>query len=269
MSIMPETLFVEERRRAILDELRRNGRVSVKQLSDALAVSTVTIRQDLRSLEDGGYLERTYGGAVSRVTDSLLLPELSFHVRQNRQRQAKDAIARASVALIHDGDTIGLDASTTAFALVAYLKVFAKLTVLTNSLIIAQSFLDSPHVQVLLPSGRLRRDSISIVGRPEGLPDVNLNLAFLGARGITWAEGVSDVDPDEVTMKQAMIARSVTTVIVADGSKWGQVAPYTLVRSSQLQRIVTSDAPQALVDDFRAQGVHVDVATHPSNDSHF
>lgn len=266
---MPETLFVEERRRAILDELRRNGRVSVKQLSDALGVSTVTIRQDLRMLEDGGYLERTYGGAVSRVTDSMMLPELSFHVRQNRQRQAKDAIARLSAGLIHDGDTIGLDASTTASALVSYLKPFSKLTVLTNSLIVAQNFLDSPHIQVLLPSGRLRRDSISIVGRPEGLPDVNLNIAFLGARGVTWVEGISDVDPDEVTMKQAMIARSVSTVIVADGSKWGQVAPYTLARPAQIHRIVTTDPPLNLLDQFRSQGVHVDIASLPAVDHHF
>jgi DeoR/GlpR family transcriptional regulator of sugar metabolism len=257
---MSEPLFVEERRRAILEELRKNGRVSVKILSEALHVSTVTIRQDLRALEDNGLLDRTYGGAVSRVVEATL-PELSFHVRQHRRRSEKTAIAQAAAALVQEGYSIALDASTTAFALVPFLKSFNKITVLTNSLVIAQSFLDSPQIQVLLPGGRLRRDSISIVGRPEGLPDVNLNLGFFSGRGVTLAEGVSDVDPDEVTMKQAMVARCISTVIIVDGSKWGQVAPYTVVKPTQIDRIITSqDAPEAFVEQYRRENIEVILA---------
>lgn len=256
---MSEPLFVEERRRAILDLLRKQGRVSVKVLSDTMNVSTVTIRQDLRALEEIGLLERTYGGAVMRVIETLL-PELSFHVRQSRNRQAKDAMAAAAVEWVQDGFSIAMDASTTVYALVPFLKNFKKLTVLTNSLVIAQSFLDSPHIQVLLPGGRLRRDSISIVGRPEGLPNINLNLGFISGRGITWGEGVSDVDPDEVMMKQAMIARCVSTVVLADSSKWGQVAPYTVAKSSQINRVIaTGDVPADQIGAFRQNGVDVDL----------
>src|SRR5690606_37109264 len=118
-----------------------------------------------------------------RRTDDDILPELSFHTRHGRQRQAKHAIARHAATFVRSGDTIALDSSTSAFALVPFLKPLAKLTVLTNSLIIAQSFLDSPTIQVLLPAGRLRRDSISIVGRPGDLMNINLNVAFLGTRG--------------------------------------------------------------------------------------
>lgn len=258
MSTMPEPLFVEERRRVIIEQLRRHGRVSVRDLSEAMHVSPVTIRHDLRALEDSGLLERTYGGAVIR-TPASSLPELSFHTRQKREPAAKASIARAAVELVHDGYSIALDASTTAYALVPLLKQFRRLTVLTNSLMVAQSFLDAPDIQVLLPGGRLRRDSISIVGRPEGLPEVNLNVAFLGTRGLTVAEGASDIDPDEVTMKQAMAARAVQTVILTDAGKWGKVATYTVLRLAQINRIITtSDAPQTLVDAVRAQGVIVD-----------
>ncbi|MEP7293833.1 MAG: transcriptional regulator, partial [Chloroflexota bacterium] len=129
-------------------------------------------------------------------------------------------------------------------------------------LITAQSFLDSPHINVLLPGGRLRRDSISIVGSPEGLPDVNLNIGFFGARGISWSGGVSDVDGDEVTIKQAMVRRSVLPVVLVDGSKWGQVAPYTFISSNQVRHIITtSDAPKELVEQFRRQGARVDVVS--------
>ncbi len=256
---MPEPLFVEERRRVILEQLKAQGRVSVKDLSALMQVSAVTIRQDLRALEDGGLLERTYGGAV-RQESPAGLPEMSFHARLGRRRREKEAIAAAAAALIREGYTVALDASSTAYALVGYLKTFKRMTVVTNSLITAQSFLDSPHVNVLMPGGRLRRDSISIVGRPEGLPDVNLNIGFFSARGVSLQGGISDVDADEVAIKQAMVTRCVTPVVVVDGSKWGQVAPYTFIKTEQVKHIITSeDAPVDMVAEFRAQGIQVDV----------
>ena len=256
---MPEPLFVEERRRVILDQLKEQGRVSVKDLSALMSVSAVTIRQDLRALEDVGLLERTYGGAVRRESASML-PEMSFHARLGRRRREKEAIADAAASLIQEGYSVALDASSTAYALVAHLKSFKRITVVTNSLITAQSFLDSPHVNVLMPGGRLRRDSISIVGRPEGLPEVNLNVGFFSARGVSLQGGISDVDADEVAIKQAMVARCVSVVVVVDGSKWGQVAPYTFIKTEMVKHIITSDdAPAEMVEQFREQGVQVDV----------
>ncbi len=164
--------------------------------------------------------------------------------------------------LIEEGDGVALDASSTAFALVPHLKRLRRVTVVTNSLITAQSFLDSPQVNVLLPGGRLRRNSISIVGRPEELPNVNLNLGFFSARGVSLVGGASDVDSDEVTIKQALAARCVRVVMIVDGSKWGQVAPYTFIKTEQITHIITSaDAPMDLVDQFRARNVQVDIVS--------
>lgn len=250
-------MFVEERRRVILDKLRAQGRVLVKDLSDLMQVSAVTIRQDLRALEEEGLLERTYGGAVQRH-ESDMMPELSFHVRQNKKRREKALIAQAAAAMVKEGDSVALDASSTVHALIAHLKAFRKLMVVTNSLIIAQSFLDSPQIQVILPGGRLRRDSISIVGAPEGLPDINFNIGFFSARGISVMGGVSDVDFDEVTVKQAMAGRCVRTVVLVDDSKWGQVAPYTFLRLDQVGRVITNaSAPADLVAEVRAKGVDI------------
>jgi DeoR family transcriptional regulator, fructose operon transcriptional repressor len=254
-----ENLFVEERRRLILEQLTQHGRVSVKTLSDRLGVSTVTIRQDLRALAESGYLERTYGGAV-RKAESEAPPELSFHVRQKRNSQNKEAIAAAAAALVKDGSSVALDASSTVFAMSRYLKKLKKLTVVTNSLITAQSFLDSPHIQVLIPGGRLRRDSISIVGKPDGLPTINLNYGFFGTRGLSPGSGITDVDADEVSIKQAMIAHCVSAVVLADGSKWGEVAPYTFASFQEIERIITDDsAPEDMLDQVRRQGVQIQI----------
>jgi DeoR family transcriptional regulator, fructose operon transcriptional repressor len=255
---MSEPLFAEERRREILDQVNRLGRVSVKALSEAMQVSPVTIRQDLRALEENGLLERTYGGAVRRLADSAP-PELSFYTRRGKHWQEKDAIAAAAAAMVEDGCTVALDPSTTAYAIVPYLKQRTKITIVTNSLVIAQHFLDTPQIQVIMPGGRLRRESVSIVGRPEGLPEINMNIGFFGARGVSLIGGVSDVDPDQAAMKQAMIARCVTKVVVVDASKWGQIAPYTFIKAQNVDRIITtSDAPSGVVSEFRAQGIQVD-----------
>lgn len=255
-------LFVEERRRVILEQLRQHGRVFVKDLSDTMRVSAVTIRQDLRALEDEGLLERTYGGAVQRSSGGTYTPELSFDVRQSRSARAKEAIGAVAAARVRDGDAIALDASTTAFALSPHLKKLNRLTIVTNSLIIAQGFLDTPNVQVLMPGGRLRRDSISLVGKPDFLPEINLNIGFFGTRGISVAGGVTDSDPDEVAMKAAMVRHCLQAVVVADGSKWGQIAPYTFARPQDVALVITSaDAPHEHVDEMTAAGVVVERVT--------
>jgi DeoR family fructose operon transcriptional repressor len=250
-------LFVEERRRYILEQLNRHGRVSVKELSDEMQVSAVTIRQDLRILEDDGLLERTYGGAVRRSV-GLVPPELSFHVRMSRRWSEKDSIAAYAASFVQEGYSVALDASTSAYAVAQRLKAMRRLTVVTNSLMIAQLFLDTPSIQVMMPGGRLRRDSISLVGRPDLLPDLNLNVGFHGARGVSPLNGITDVDADEVSLKQAMIARTLHTYILVDASKWGQVAPYTFIRPAQVHSIITSaDAPPGLIGEIRAQGTDV------------
>ncbi len=259
---MSDPLFLEERRRVILELLEQRGRVTVKELSDEMQVSEVTIRQDLRALQELGLLERTYGGAVARG-GSIGLKELSFNLRQMKKRDQKDAIAALAATLVHDGYSIALDSSTTVHAMLPYLKAFDNLTIVTNSLMVAQGFLDKDdhHTRVLLAAGRLRRDSISVVGMPESLPQVNLNLCFFSARGVIESVGASEIDPDEVVVKQTMIARSAESVLLVDGSKWGMIAPFTIVPLSSLRHVITSsDAPPDQVARFRSLGVRVDVA---------
>ncbi len=256
---MAHTQFVEERRSAILDRLGQDGRVSVNILSEEMGVSSVTIRQDLRALEQAGLLRRTYGGAIRRAGIQAI-PELSFHIRQGQNSREKEVIAAAAAALVHNGDSIALDASTTAAALVPFLKLLGELTVVTNSLYIAQSFLDSPQIEVLMPGGKLRRDAISLVGRPELLPNINLNIGFIGAVGLSETGGVTDVDPGEVLIKQAMSQRCVNSIVIADSCKWGRLAPYTVIEPQRITRIITTEkAPGVLVEYFRNIGVQVDL----------
>lgn len=250
-------LFAEERRRAIQEFLKQRGRVSVKDLSELLHVSAVTIRQDLRQMEQDGLLERTHGGAVPPISKPSG-PELSFEVRLREKRAEKDAIAHAAAALVSRGDSIALDASTTAYAMIPYLKQHDRLIVVTNSLMIAQGFLDSPQITVYMPGGRLRRDSIDLVANPDSLPEININVGFFGARGISLETGITDSDPDEASIKRGMVTRCQRVVIIADQDKWDKVAPCTVATLDEVDTIITTQGvPISGVRQFEERGITV------------
>ncbi len=258
---MPEPLFLEERRRAIIEQLEQEGRVTVKELSDRMQVSEVTIRQDLRALEEQGLVDRTYGGAVYRGGPASLR-ELSFNVRIAKMSKQKKALAAAAAHLVQDGFSLALDSSTSVYALIPHLKQFSKLTIMTNGLMVAQSFLenDERNIKILLTGGRLRNDSISLVEPPGKLPDINLNIGFFSCHGITPEIGATEIDRDEVLVKQALLARCIHTVFLIDASKWGRVAPYTIAASADIPHIITTqDAPEDAVRQLREAGVRVDV----------
>jgi DeoR/GlpR family transcriptional regulator of sugar metabolism len=258
---MPQPLFLEERRSYILESLQRMGRVSVKDLSEHLGVSAVTIRQDLQALEEEGLLKRTYGGAVSLLAASVTQAqsEQAFEVRRLKFSAEKEAIGRAAAALVKDGYGIAMDGSTTAVAIAPYLKQYENLVIVTNSLMIAQQFVETPQIRVQMPAGRLRRDSISLVGQPETLPTVNFNVGFFGAHGLSMETGITEMSEDEALIKKALITHCLATVIVVDSSKWGLIAPYTYASPYQLERIITTqNAPAEMVKQFRSSGVVVE-----------
>ena len=250
----------QHRQKAIVELLsREGGRLSVNSLSERLGVSSVTIRQDLRVLAGDRVVDRVYGGAVLRAGGAPL-SELSFEARAREATRQKDAIGRHAAALVKPGYGIALDGSTTACALVPYLKQIANLTIVTNSLIVAQQLRDAESHTVLMTSGRLRRESATIVGTLNGLPPINLNLGFFGAWGVSLIAGITDVNPEEVRMRQVMIEHCLETIIVVDGRKMGEVAPYTYATLDRISRIITDDsAPPHVVSDLCSQWVTVDV----------
>lgn len=245
-----------ERRQAILTALEEAGQISVTDLSLRFDVSAVTIRQDLRAMSQQGLLLRTRGGAYSSNT----LPELSFELRQQQCAAQKARIGQTAAGLVHYGDTIFLDASTTAQTIIAPIKQLAELTVITNSLRVALNLLDAPHIHVILPGGSLRRTSISLVDHPhcDLIEDLNIQLGFFGARGLTIAEGLTDVSLGEVKMKRAMVERCQRVVGLIDASKWGKVATSTFAYAHQIDTIISDTAaPASLVEQIRQQQIEV------------
>ena len=247
-----------ERRQEILAALEKTGQLSVAELSAQFDVSEVTIRGDLEALSKQGLVLRTRGGALA----TSVLPEFSFDVRQQQFSEEKAQIGRAAAQLFNDGDTIALDASTSALAIIPHLKSFSELTVITYSLKVAMGLLGTPQVQVLMPGGRLRRRSIALVGQfqASSLAEFHASIGFFGARGLTIEEGLTDVALEEIQIKRTMCERCQRVVALVDSRKWGQISTTTFAPLQMLDGIITdSGAPPDLVTAIRALGVPVTV----------
>lgn len=255
---MGSKLFLQERHDQIATLLQEQGRVSVADLSERFAVSAVTIRNDLALLERQGRLRRTHGGAM--VKSDLGLEPPAFALRKELRLAQKERIGRSAASLVRDGDSIALDASTTAWQIARHLKERRELTVVTNGLFVALEFLDSPGVTVVMPGGSLRAASASLVGDQGAciLERYHVQRGFFGAGGFTLEEGLTDTNQYEVELKQRMVERSKEVIAVVDSSKWGQVTFASLALVAQLDRVITDDAaPGEMVAELQERGIEV------------
>lgn len=253
-----ERLFLQERLDQVLAVLRDQGRVSVSELCERFGVSAVTIRNDLTTLEKEGRLLRTHGGAM--LKPDLSTEPLAFALRKDLHQSEKEQIGRAAAALVRDGESIALDASTTAWQIARHLKNRQELTVVTNGLFVALEFLTSPGVTVVMPGGSLRAASASLVGDQGAciLDRYHVQKGFFGAGGFTLEEGLTDTNQYEVALKQRMVERSKEVIAVVDSSKWGQVTFAALASVDQLDRVIADDgAPADMVAALWERDVEV------------
>ena len=259
----PGQVFAQERQRHIARLVEEHGRVRVGDLAARFGVSTVTIRKDLVELERQGLLVRAHGGALSAGRDHA---ERAFDIRERLQRDEKDAIGALAASLVDDGESIALDASTTALALARHLKVarpWANLTVITNGLRIAAELAGYPGITVVMPGGFVRWEALSVVGPlGDGLfRKVNVQKAFLGAAGFSLESGLSDATEEEAQIKRGMADAAQEVIGIVDSSKWGRSAFATFCRLSDLRAVVADeDAPAPTIAELRSRGIEVHLA---------
>jgi DeoR/GlpR family transcriptional regulator of sugar metabolism len=184
----------------------------------------------------------------------------AFALRKELHRAEKERIGQAAATLVRDGDSVALDASTTAWQIARQLKDRRELTVVTNGLFIALEFLDSPAVTVVMPGGALRTASASLVGDAGAciLERYHVQKGFFGAGGFTLDEGLTDTNQYEVELKQRMVERSKEVIAVVDSSKWGQVTFASLASVEQLDQVIADNAaPAEMVATLRQRGTRV------------
>ncbi len=216
-------MYPEERQQAIAAQVIAQGRASVTELAQAYDVTTETVRRDLAVLDRAGVLRRVHGGAVP--TRALHLVEPSVDEREATRARHKHAIAHAAVEYLpRSGATALFDAGTTTARLAALLPSDRDLLVVTNSIPIAARLAGSMSVSLQMLGGRVRGLTQACVGEQavSTLESLRVDVAFLGANGISLRHGLSTPDPDEAAVKRAMVGCANFVVVVADSSKIGR-----------------------------------------------
>ena len=257
---MPDGVFARERQQQIARIVEENGRARVIDLAGRFGVSAVTIRKDLFVLESERLVVRTHGGAIKPRGSH---PEPAFQVRERLQREAKSRMGAAAAARVTDGESIVLDASSSALYVARHLKVrgaWHGLTVVTNSIRIASELAGHPGMTVLMLGGRVRWEALSVVG-PLGdgvFRRVNVQKAFLGAAGFTIESGLSDAMEEEAQIKRSMVAAAREVYAVVDHTKWGRVASATFCRTDQLTGVFADgEAPADMLAALHEAGIAV------------
>ena len=253
-------VFARERQEHIVRIIEEHGRARVSDLAVQFGVSAVTIRKDLVVLESEARLVRTHGGAI---TYDRSRPELPFEIRERIQSDEKGRIGAAAAALVHDGESVVLDASTTALAVAHHLKArggWSQVTVITNGLRIASELAGHPGITVLMLGGRVRWEALSVVGQlGDGLfSRINVQKAFLGAAGFTLESGLADATDEEAQIKRAMVAATHEVIAIVDHTKWERAAFATFCPTSRVNVVLTDvGAPDAMVRVLLGRGIEV------------
>lgn len=256
-------VLVPDRRRRLLDAVRRAGSIEVETLSGMLAVSGSTIRRDLAELEAEGRLRRTHGGAYVERSDQAPMVAGIAGRRGSTDRadraEAKARIGRVAASRIVDGSTVMILAGSTTGAMLPALAG-RSCTVVTNGLHVANAVAAFDGISLVLVGGVLHRSQMTLLGplAERSMADLHVQALFAGAYGIHADVGVTGEKIDQAGYHHAMLQHSDALIVLADADKLGRRGPSVLARFDQIAEIISDTAaPERQVDGLRSHGVTV------------
>lgn len=246
-----------ERHNLILEKLARDGSVRVSQLSQELNTSVVTIRHDLGTLEQQGVLQRVQGGATLREPN---FQSVDFYQRKIINREKKTLIAAAAAELVHDGDTLFINSGSTTYYFAQQLKPLRNISIVTNSLHIAEELGQIPTFRVILLGGNTNAQFAFTTGDDtiHQLNRYRADYAFLSVDGICLDGRITTYHSDEAAVCRLMMERSSSTIVTADYSKIGREGFTYISDIQQMNTLITdSQADSHVVESLREAGIQV------------
>ncbi len=241
-------MLAQMRRNQILERLQAKGGVRLAELSDALAVSEMTVRRDLDALEREGLIERVHGGAVLAQRGA---EEPGFDKKSLLEQSEKLAIAQYAAQLVKPGSAIALSAGTTTCTLARYIGRLDGVTVVTNSMNVWHELQQEGRraATVILTGGEFRTPSDALVGptADAAIRSLYFDTLFLGVHGIDPLAGLTTPNISEAETNRTFISRCRKVVVVADHTKWRTTALCTMAPLSDIDVLITDDklSPEA------------------------
>jgi DeoR/GlpR family transcriptional regulator of sugar metabolism len=235
-------MLARQRQERILEEVRAHGGARVSDLVELLDVSDMTVRRDIEALARRGLVARVHGGATAVSARSAEEP--GFDAKFLLQTAQKAAIARSAAAFVPPGASVAISAGTTTYAVALELREVPDLTVVTNSIPVA----DALHRQrrdglTVLLTGGTRTPSDALVGpvAVAALRTLHVDWLFLGVHGVDERAGLTTPNLVEAETNRALIASARRVVVTADSTKWGVVGLSSMARLDDVDVLVTDD----------------------------
>ncbi|SRR5690554_3923852 len=250
---------IAERHQFIINELKNKGQVFVPDLCQKLDVSSVTIRKDLKFLEDKDLLYRIHGGAKQTNPYAMDRP---VDEKEKLQADEKDKIGMRAASQIEVNDSIIIASGTTVLYVARHIKPKEHLTVITSALQVASAMLGHKETEVIMLGGTLRKTSSSVMGpyAENTLKDFFCSKLYLGVDGIDSEYGLTTTNVMEAHLNRQMIAVAQKTIVVADSTKFGRRGFGRICGLEDIDEIITdSGVPTHVISDMEAMGVKVTV----------
>lgn len=229
-----------KRQQQLVDLLRHEPGLAVPDLAARLGVSPGTVRNDLRTLAQGGQVVRVRGGGTV-LPETPAFAGLGFAARARENESAKRAIGRVAAGLVQDGDSILLDASTSVYHLGHFLQNRRNLRVVTNGIEVARLLSQNPTHMVMLVGGTLRAGAQSVTGpwSLRYLDEVCTRFAFVSGSGFTPESGLTEVDLYEAEFRVRAIGAATQVIALIDAGKYGKIDLTPSVKPERITRIFT------------------------------
>lgn len=228
-----------ERRQSLLDLLKNQPGIRVPEIAKSLGVSEGTVRNDLNALEEEGHLMRVHGGAV--LTSSQEFSQPTFSIRHQENADKKSCIGKHAAGMVNDGDSILLDASSTAFYLALNLKERNGLRVVTNGIEVASLLAQNPSNSVILIGGVVNQAGSSLTGllSEQIIAELHVMRAFVSCSGFSVERGMTEVHLEEAQLKRKAMESSEQVIALVDSSKMGQEDLTPFARPVQITHLFT------------------------------
>jgi len=240
-------MLARKRQEAILERIRRDGAARVTDLVAELGVSDMTVRRDLSALADRGLVQKVHGGAISPAEAST--DEPGFAVKLALQRAEKLALAQEVARVVRPGSSIAISAGTTTHAVAGALLDVPDLTVVTNSLQVADVFHGVPRSdRTVIVTGGERTPSDALVGPVSvaALRTLHVDLLILGVHGFDIRHGLTTPNLVEAETDRALCAAAREIVVAADHTKMGVVGLASIARLDEVDILVTDEGLDAV-----------------------
>ncbi|UYP24221.1 DeoR/GlpR family DNA-binding transcription regulator [Bacillus velezensis] len=245
-------MLTPERHQLIIDQIEKRDVVKIQELISMTNASESTIRRDLSTLEERGFLKRVHGGA-SKLSNSRQEPDMLEKSSKNLQDKLK--IAEEAASLLEEGDCIYLDAGTTTLHMIDFIDHTKDIVVVTNGVMHIDALIRK-GIPFYLLGGYVKHRTGAMIGGASltAVSQYRFDKSFLGVNGVHIEAGFTTPDPDEALLKTKAVRQAKNAYVLADPSKFGEIS-FAAFAALGDAAIITTEAEELAFDNYQEKTV--------------